>query len=141
VTGVQTCALPILQAFGEREEALLEAGDVAGAVRLNVDTWVGPAASGATKALVAEMQRHAFEVQSAGPDDVFQDPAEISLAALTMPALVVSGAHDLVDFREIAVRLAGQLPSARLVELDWAGHLPSLERPEPVNRLLIDFLR
>ena len=132
---------PALQAFGEREDALLEAGDVAGAVRLNVDTWVGPAASATARASVAEMQRHAFEVQLAGPDDVSQDPAEISLTALTMPVLVVSGAHDLVDFREIAVRLAGQLPSARHVELDWAGHLPSLERPEPVNRLLIDFLR
>jgi 3-oxoadipate enol-lactonase len=132
---------PALRAFGEREDALLEAGDVAGATRLNVDTWVGPAASAATRASVAEMQRHAFEVQLAGPDDVSQDPAEISLSVLDMPALVVAGAHDVVDFREIAVHLAGQLPSARLVELDWAGHLPSLERPEPVNRLLIDFLR
>ena len=130
-----------LRAFGEAEDALLEAGEVAGAAQLNVDTWVGPAASAVTRAFVAEMQRHAFEVQLAGLDDVRPDAAPVDLAALTMPALVVAGAHDLADFREIAVRLAGLLPSARHVELDWAGHLPGLERPEPVNRLLIDFLR
>jgi 3-oxoadipate enol-lactonase len=120
-----------LRAFGDREDALLSAGDVEGATRLNVDTWVGPAAPDATRAFVAEMQRHAFEVEL----------AEIVLEVVDAPALVVSGAHDLVDFRDIAVRLAERLPSARHVELDWAGHLPSLERPEPVNRLLIDFLR
>jgi pimeloyl-ACP methyl ester carboxylesterase len=27
------------------------------------------------------------------------------------------------------------------VELEWAGHLPSLERPELLNPLLLDFLR
>jgi pimeloyl-ACP methyl ester carboxylesterase len=26
------------------------------------------------------------------------------------------------------------------VELAWAGHLPSLERPDAVNDILIDFL-
>ena len=130
-----------LRAFGDREDALLAAGDVEGATRLNVDTWVGPAAPAATRAFVAEMQRHAFEVQLAGPDDVAEEPTEIALEVVDAPALVVSGAHDLVDFRDIAVRLAERLPSARHVELDWAGHLPSLERPEPVNRLLIDFLR
>ena len=130
-----------LRAFGEREDALLTAGDIEGATRLNVDTWVGPAATEQARSFVAEMQRHAFEVQLAAPDDVAEEPTAITLHVVDAPALVVSGAHDLVDFREIAVRLAERLPSARHVELDWAGHLPSLERPEPVNRLLIDFLR
>ncbi|MEV7803147.1 hypothetical protein AB0O28_09400 [Microbispora sp. NPDC088329] len=29
---------------------------------------------------------------------------------------------------------------ADLLELDWAGHLPSLERPAEITRLLIEFL-
>jgi 3-oxoadipate enol-lactonase len=129
-----------LRAFGDREDALLAAGDVDRAVRLNVDTWVGPAASADTRSLVTAMQRHAFDVQLAGPDDVAEEHTEITLPAVDMPALVVSGAHDLVDFREIAVLLADRLPTARLVELDWAGHLPSLERPELMNPLLTGFL-
>ncbi|WP_073755696.1 alpha/beta fold hydrolase [Streptomyces sp. CB03234] len=57
------------------------------------------------------------------------------------PSLVLSGAHDVADFRQIAAGLPDVLPDARHVELPWAGHLPSLERPSAVTELLIDFLR
>ncbi len=57
-----------LRSFGAAEDALLEAGDIEGAVGLNVRTWVGPAADESTRELVARMQRHAFEVQLAAPD-------------------------------------------------------------------------
>ncbi len=36
----------VLRAFWQREEDLIEAGDIAGAVELNVATWLGPEASG-----------------------------------------------------------------------------------------------
>ncbi len=57
------------------------------------------------------------------------------------PVLVVSGAKDLPDFRLIAARLAALLPAARLVELSWAGHLPTLERPQELSGMLTVFLR
>ena len=47
----------------------------------------------------------------------------------------------VIDFRETAVELAQRIAGARHVELDWAGHLPSLERPAELNPLLLDFLR
>jgi pimeloyl-ACP methyl ester carboxylesterase len=132
---------PELRAFGEREEALLEAGDVAGAVELNLETWLGPEADPATREKVATMQRHAFEVQLAAPPaaEVLDPPYDVS--AIAVSTLVVSGSHDLADLRGIAVDLVGRLPAARLIELDWAGHLPSLERPAAVNEILVDFLR
>ena len=37
--------------------------------------------------------------------------------------------------------LAEQIPAAELVELPWAGHLPSLERPDAILALLLDVLR
>lgn len=128
-----------LRAFGDREDALLEAGDIDGATDLNVTTWLGPYADDATRAKVREMQRHAFEVQLAAADEyppirVAADPARI-----TAPSLVVAGAHDLSDFRTIATHLASTIPEARHMELEWAGHLPSLERPDVVNALLVDF--
>jgi 3-oxoadipate enol-lactonase len=130
-----------LQAFDEREEALLEAGDVAGAVDLNVEVWVGPEAKDATRDRVRAMQRHAFDVQIAA-EDVPYEPVRVEPdpARITAPALLVTGAHDLPDFRDIAIHLAGRLPQARHVHLDWAGHLPSLERPEEINSLLLGFL-
>jgi hypothetical protein len=48
---------------------------------------------------------------------------------------------DLPDFRLIAGRLAALLPGARPVQLPWAGHLPTLERPQELSALLTAFLR
>ncbi|MEU8241931.1 alpha/beta hydrolase [Actinoplanes missouriensis] len=153
---------PALRAFGDREDALLEAGDIDGATELNVDLWLGPEAGENQRHLVRQMQRHAFDVQLAAEEAEAADrpesatphapaaeqaqPAEPptttepDLSMITAPALLVSGAHDLPDFHEIAAHLATRLPHARHEELPWAGHLPSLERPDLTNPLLIDFL-
>ncbi|MEJ3745220.1 alpha/beta fold hydrolase [Actinomycetes bacterium KLBMP 9797] len=129
-----------LRAFGAREDALLEAGDVAGATDLNVDTWLGPHADEATRAKVREMQRRAFEVQLATADEVEPIRVATDLSVITAPTLLISGDHDLADFRQIATHLSERIAGARHVALDWAGHLPSLERPDVVNALLTDFL-
>ncbi|MEV7415766.1 alpha/beta hydrolase [Streptomyces sp. NPDC089919] len=157
-----------IRAWGAREDALLEADDLEGAVALNVDTWLGPEASAETRAAVAEMQRHAFTVQlaaeaaavaaaeAAGPEAAEAEPEaepepaaaeeapqpapEFDLSGITAPALSVGGAHDFAHHRELAAELAVLLPHARHRELDWAGHLPSLERPEEITALLLDFL-
>jgi len=131
---------PELQEFGEREDALLEAGDVDGATELNVDRWLGPAAGDEARAAVRTMQRHTFDVQLAVPEEPEQIRYAYDLAAVTARTLLVSGAHDVPDFREIAERLATELPHASLRQLDWAGHLPSLERPDLLNPILVEFL-
>ncbi|PNE39464.1 MULTISPECIES: alpha/beta fold hydrolase [Streptomyces] len=131
-----------LRAFGEREDALLEAGDLAGAVELNVDTWLGPDAEEMVRQEVCRMQRHAFEVQLAAPEGAGRrHETEIDLSAIKAPCLAVSGAHDLADFRQIAAQLPGLLTNAWHLELPWAAHLPSLERPAVVTDLLTGFLR
>jgi 3-oxoadipate enol-lactonase len=87
------------------------------------------------------MQRNAFEVQLAAGADVRQDPGpQIDLTALDMPVLIVSGAHDLDFFRDVAEHLAERIPQARHVALSWAWHLPNLQRPETVTELLRAFL-
>ncbi|MDI6105401.1 alpha/beta hydrolase [Actinoplanes sp. NEAU-A12] len=134
-------ASPELSAFSDREDALIEAGDVDGATDLNVDLWLGPEADEDTRDAVRAMQRHVFAVQLAAEEEGEPVRVELDLTRITAPALLVSGAHDLPDFREIAVHLAKLLPHARHTELDWAGHLPSLERPDLMNPLLLDFLR
>jgi len=130
-----------VRAFGAQEDALLEVGDIAGAVDLNVRTWLGPEADDETRELVRLMQRRAFDVQLAMSVDVSPDRPEVDLGAITASCLAVSGRHDLPDFRTIAAELPALLPNARHQELPWAGHLPSLERPAAVTDLLTAFLR
>ncbi|MEU9669189.1 alpha/beta hydrolase [Streptomyces bobili] len=130
-----------LSALGEREEALIEAGDIVGATELMVETWLGPDADETAREAVRKMQRHAFELQLAAAEEFEPIEAEIDLAAIQAPCLALSGAHDLADFRQIAARLPHLLANADHVELPWAGHLPSLERPSAVTDLLIGFLK
>lgn len=134
---------PDVEAFGEAEDRLLEDRDVSGAVELNVRTWLGPEASPAARDLVRRMQARAFELDEAA--EALSPPpepqgTEVDPGRLTMPALVVRGGRDLLWFQQIAEHLAGELPAAELVTLDWAAHLPSLERPAEVSQLLEDFL-
>ncbi|GAA2249724.1 alpha/beta hydrolase [Streptomyces amakusaensis] len=133
---------PELADFDARETELFEAGELEKAAELNARAWLGPEADTATAEAVRAMQLHAFRVQSAAAEEHdgaagFDVP---SLAALRVPALVLSGAHDFPDFRASATRAAGLLPGAHHRELPWAGHLPSLERPAEITALLADFL-
>jgi pimeloyl-ACP methyl ester carboxylesterase len=134
----------VLRGFWQREGELLDAGDIAGAVELNVATWLGPEASESTRERVRLMQRHAFELELAAPPEEPEEQEEqeepVDLSSITAPSLVVSGSKDLPDFRLIAARLAALLPGARHVELPWAGHLPTLERPPELSAMLTAFL-
>jgi 3-oxoadipate enol-lactonase len=119
---------PDLRAFWDEENTLLEKGDVDAATVLNVQTWLGPEADDAARQLLHTMQKRAFELQLAA-GDVDNEEYEVTPEKLTMPVKLFAGAHDLEFFREGARHLAGQLPDVEYVELDWAGHLPTMERP------------
>ncbi|MGO2719720.1 MAG: alpha/beta fold hydrolase [Brachybacterium tyrofermentans] len=60
--------------------------------------------------------------------------------AITRPLLVMSFADDLMIPAYLGRELADAVPAARYVEVPDAGHFGYLERPELVNRLLLDFL-
>ncbi len=130
---------PGLRAFWDEEAALLEAGDVAGATELNVATWLGPDADTDARALVRTMQRTAFDHQLAA-GDVDDRQLPVTPEVLVMPVTAIIGAHDFDFFADTARALVVQLPQGELVELDWAGHLPTLERPEEGSRVLLSAL-
>lgn len=138
-----------VQRFGEQEDALLEAGDLDGAVELNVRLWVdgpnrGPdAVDPAVRAKVGEMQRRAFEVQLAsepGEHRRLQPPAIERLEEVAAPTLVIVGDADVADVLERADLLARRVPGARKVVLPDTAHMVNLERPEAFLRLVLDFL-
>ncbi|MDO3703879.1 alpha/beta hydrolase [Micromonospora sp. C28SCA-DRY-2] len=88
------------------------------------------------RALAAEQALSAVDVAELDP------PAIGRLGELRMPVLVTAGAADVPDISRLADRIAAEAPDAvRLPDVPDAAHLLPLERPEPVNAALLDFLR
>jgi 3-oxoadipate enol-lactonase len=126
------------------EEALVDRGDLAGAGEQQARMWLAPDASDEVRALTADMTVRSYDQQLAADDvrAVWPDPsAETRLGELDVPALVVVGDADRVEMRELAVSLAAALPDAHLETIAGVGHLPSIERPDELNALLLDFLK
>jgi 3-oxoadipate enol-lactonase len=134
------------------EEAAYEAGDLETAAEESVRLWVDgpgrspeevdPAMRAAATAMVLrsyEMQEGAWEA-GADEEDVLDPPIAGRLDDVRCPTLVLVGDHDVADLQGIAAHLAGSIEGARLVTIPNAAHLPSLERPEEVNELLLGFL-
>jgi len=125
-----------LLAFGQREAALLNDGDVTGATDLNAEMWLQPDIDDGTRDLFRDMQANAFRLQLAAGDDVLEQDVEIDLTRITCPTTVVTGARDLPWFGAIGDHLAAELPQAVRIDLPWAGHLPNLERPAETTELI-----
>jgi len=140
--------------FGAREDELLDAGDLDGAVELNLRMWVdGPhrgadAVDPAVRAKVGEMQRRAFELQLAafsgddqpGPQARLEPPAIERLEEVSAPTLVIVGDADVDDILVRAEILASRIPGARKVVLQDVAHMVNLERPEEFLGLVDEFL-
>jgi pimeloyl-ACP methyl ester carboxylesterase len=57
-----------------------------------------------------------------------------------LPTLVVSAAHDRIARPELGRDLAARVPGARYIELADASHGVPIERPEEINKLLLEHL-
>ena len=133
------------QAGFAQEEALIESGDLTGAAEQQARMWLAPDASADVRTLTAAMTVRSYEQQLPFEDEmrtVWPEPsAETRLAELDVRTLLVVGDADLPELRSLVQRLADELPVAALATIAGAGHLPSLERPDELNRLLLEFLQ
>ena len=101
-------------------------------------------APGAPDEAVEEAHRIAVEQQ---PDDLVRAVESIryrpdSTEAVTngLPLLVVGGDADPLIPPDVCERLAAASPSGRAEILEGCGHLPNLERPDELNRMLANFV-
>lgn len=62
------------------------------------------------------------------------------LAAVHVPTLVLTGDDDRIVPPEQSVRLAGEIPGARLVIVPACGHIPHEEQPEAFLQAVTSFL-
>lgn len=63
-----------------------------------------------------------------------------SLGAIKAPTLVIRGAGDGITTQAQQDEILAGIAHARFAELADCGHLPTLEAPEAINRLLLDWL-
>ena len=62
------------------------------------------------------------------------------LQDLTLPVLVITGDDDRIVPTADSIRLAGELPNARLVVIENAGHVPHEERPDVFMEAVQEYL-
>jgi len=133
------------QADFAEEEELVERGDLAAAAAQQARMWLAAGAEPAVRELTQAMTIRSYEQQLPLEESVQatwpQPPAAERVADIAAPTLVIVGTEDVADILAMADHLAAQIPGARLATIEGAGHLPSLERPAELNRLLLDFLR
>ncbi len=92
---------------------------------LDLAAWYTPASSPAVLAR-ATLATFAFD-------------GTATLAAVPVPALVVTGHLDRVLVPEASARIAALLPAARLVTLTPANHLGFMERNDEFASVVADF--
>jgi pimeloyl-ACP methyl ester carboxylesterase len=67
-------------------------------------------------------------------------PDSTEAATSGIPLLVVAGEEDGLVPPQVAETLAAASPAGRAEVIEGCGHLPSIERPEELNRILTSFL-
>lgn len=132
------------------EEAAIEHGDLDAAVEVNLRMWVdGPGRSAADvdpglRERVGEMQRRALELQMPVGEDAREEllvpDIRERLGDVRAPTLVLTGEEDRDDMQSIADLLVERIPDTRRASIPHAAHVPSLERPDEFDRLVLGFL-
>jgi 3-oxoadipate enol-lactonase len=128
-------------------EAADKAGDMEAVNRAEVRLWVdGPrrpegSAPAAVRELVLDMNGRALRTDwDSAQNQPLDPPAITRLSEITAPTLVIVGDQDLPHASANADLITSKIAGARTVVIKGAAHLPSLERPEEFNRVLLDFL-
>lgn len=120
----------------------LDAGDRDGAAKAFIDYWMGSGAWDATSsdrrapiaAAVVNVRRWAHAL--------FHEPTPLgAFARLDIPVLLMTGGRSTTSAHGVARRLRRALPRVESVDFAVLGHMGPVTHPEPVNEVLLDFVR
>lgn len=75
-----------------------------------------------------------------GEQNRAEQPAIKRLREIEAPTVVVIGDMDDESVQEAAILLADEMPAADRVQIDGAGHLLNLEKPDEFYNTVVDFL-
>jgi len=63
------------------------------------------------------------------------------LSGIKNPTLVVSGSLDMITPKALSDELAANIPGAKHIHIEGAGHISNLDKPKEFNKSLLDFLK
>jgi len=122
-----------------------QAGDAAKVADLFLRSWLaGPHRTPAQVAPAVWAQALEMAVPNAlgmAEGAELEPPAVGRLGEIRAPVLLIEGELDCEDIHLITALIERRVPGARRAVLPGVAHMPNLERPAEVNRLLLDFLR
>lgn len=127
---------PEIRDYWDREAEAFDRGHLDAATEINMEFWIAPE----HRDELRPQQRRAMELQSGHEEPEELWPELPPLETLSMPTLVVVGDRDREDFRRVGEHIASQVPGARLEVVEGAGHVVGVDRPDELNRLLLEFL-
>lgn len=145
VTGAPWTATEVEQMIEAAEEDAWERGDMDMVNRVQAHEWLdGPRAAsgrvgGAARALFLEMSARALGqprlTQEEEPPKAWRRVNEVNA-----PTLLLVGDEDFTALIERHDHLSEEMPNAFAAMLEGVAHIPSLERPDLVNSMLLEFL-
>lgn len=139
-----------LQDIWDAQETAMADGHYGQVVDLDLQMWVaglGRSIHDVDPAVVrrvaawchANLRRELDAVEGGAPQRI--DPiAKDRLGDVTAPTLALVGEHDQPLMHEVARLVAEGVPDGRLAVIDGTAHLPSLERPDVFDELVLGFL-
>ena len=145
VTGAPWSATEEERTIEMAEEDAWERGDLDGLNRVQAHEWLdGPRTQsgrvgGAVRELFLDMNAMALSKPRLTQEEPRPD-AWRRVGEVNTPTLLVVGEEDFSALIDRHEHLSETMPNAFAVVLEGAAHIPSIEQPELVNSLLMEFL-
>jgi pimeloyl-ACP methyl ester carboxylesterase len=133
-----------VQRVQHEEEELFDEGRFDDAAELMARSWLaGPQrepndVDSELYERVCTMVKRGYELQAGGEGSIKR--VEIDPTRIATPTLVMRGELDWPDVAGAAARFVRELPDAREEVVAGCAHLPTMERPDEVARLILEFL-
>jgi pimeloyl-ACP methyl ester carboxylesterase len=145
VTGAPWSATQEERAIEMAEEDAWERGDLELMNKVQAHEWLdGPRArsgrvSGSARELFLDMNARALSKPALNHEEE-RDDAWSRVEAINAPTMLIVGDEDFTALIDRHEHLSETMPNSFAAVVEGVAHIPSIERPEMINRMLGEFL-
>lgn len=124
------------------ERSVAAADDLRAMAEARADVVLAPPADPAVRTEFVETMAHIDPAAyRTAAEAVWLADQRDRAAAIDVPTLVICGSEDKVTPPVLSQQLCRLIPGSRYAEIEGAGHLTNLEKPDAFNRLIEEFIR